>query len=182
MYGKEAWVGPYIVWGRVSGVVQSGSKSVSKFDGVSDMALVYQLCGRRVQKRVNGLCSPWCQTLQFLPVCHGAFQSATAVLELRSSESEKVSPCVGSLRGTAGAPTVSSTDSIPTGFEAGSCGALSSWSRNPGLGGLVWERTPHFWDIPSEFLSTTHGWETSQFCICTPPTSLDGCGFLMWFL
>ena len=31
----------------------------------------------------------------------GASQAATPVLELRGSESEKVSPCVGSLRGTA---------------------------------------------------------------------------------
>ena len=31
----------------------------------------------------------------------GAFQAATLELELRRSESEKVSPCVGSLRGTA---------------------------------------------------------------------------------
>ena len=31
----------------------------------------------------------------------GVFQAATPVLELRGSKSEQVSPCVGSLRGTA---------------------------------------------------------------------------------
>ena len=34
----------------------------------------------------------------------GAFQAATPVLELRGSESEKVSLCVGSLRGTTWGP------------------------------------------------------------------------------
>ena len=45
---------------------------------------------------------PRCQTLQFLPVYPiGAFQAATLVLELRGSESEWVSLCMGSLKGTA---------------------------------------------------------------------------------
>ena len=37
--------------------------------------------------------------------------------------------------------------------------------------------SPHSQDIPPDLLAPTHGWETSWFCICTPPTSLNGCGF-----
>ena len=51
--------------------------------------------------------------------------------------------------------------------------ALEPWSGGPDveLGFLALEiSTP-------KFLSTTHGYGTSPFCISTLPTSLDGCGF-----
>ena len=37
--------------------------------------------------------------------------------------------------------------------------------------------SPHSWDISSKFLSTMHGCGTCPICVCTPPTSLNGCGF-----
>ena len=47
----------------------------------------------------------------------------------------------------------------------------------PDIGILGWRcwcgaRTLRSWDIPPEFLSTTHGYRTSLFCDCAPPTSL----------
>ena len=48
------------------------------------------------EKDVLGL--PWCQTLQFLPVCHRCLSSYYLVLELRGRESKSH---VGSLKGTA---------------------------------------------------------------------------------
>ena len=62
-------------------------------------------------------------------------------------------------------------------FVARSCGDLSSWQCSPGLGACCGAITPCSWDIPAEFLSTIHGCGTSPFHICTPPTSLDRCGF-----
>ena len=63
-------------------------------------------------------------------------------------------------------------------FAARSCGDLSSWHWNPGLGSLLWGWDSLYLTYPSwTFLSTTHGCGTSLFCICAPPTSLDGCGF-----
>ena len=52
------------------------------------------------------------------------------------------------------APAASSTDSIPTDFAYRSCGDLSSWHWNPGLGSWCWSGTPHSQNIPPEFLST----------------------------
>ena len=59
------------------------------------------LCGRRVQKRYNGLCLPFCLGKSCPPAptlmpdmsvlyATGAFQAATPVLELRRSDSEYV--------------------------------------------------------------------------------------------
>ena len=42
-YGKAAWVGPKVGWGRVSGNLQHRSNSVSQVDRVSDMAPACQL-------------------------------------------------------------------------------------------------------------------------------------------
>ena len=66
----------------------------------------------------------------------GAFQAANPMLELRGSESEKVSPCKGSLKELLVTPEVSSTDSIPTGFCSQKFGgltflALEPWVRGP---------------------------------------------------
>ena len=108
--------------------------SVSQVDGISDMGPACQLCGVRVQKRDNGLCSPWCQTLQFLPVYHWCLSSFHP-----SAAAQKEWVWVGETmcglfkRNCLGALVVSSTDSIPAGFC--SCGVLSSWHWNPGLEG-----------------------------------------------
>ena len=70
----------------------------------------------------------------------GAFQAATPLLELRGNESEWVSPCVGSLRGTAWG---SKQKFLPLtqrllAFAARSCGGLifltlESWAGGPGM-------------------------------------------------
>ena len=70
----------------------------------------------------------------------------------------------------------------PLVFASRSCGDLSSWHWNPGMGDLVWVRdslagTTRSQDIPPKFLSTTRECRTSPFHICAPPTSLDGYGF-----
>ena len=62
-------------------------------------------------------------------------------------------------------------------FTARSYGDLSSWHWNSGLGTWCGAGTPHSQNIPPEFLFTTCVCGTSPFCICAPPTSLDGCGF-----
>ena len=61
-------------------------------------------------------------------------------------------------------------------FATRSCGNVSSWHWNSGH---CWcgVGIPPSQDIPSEFVSTAHGWAASPFCVCTPPTSLDGCAF-----
>ena len=51
----------------------------------------------------------------------------------------------------------------------------------PGTGTFCWETrceagSPHSWNIPLEFLSTTRGCGTSPFHDSAPPTGLDGCG------
>ena len=52
------------------------------------MAPACQLCGVRVQKRDNGICSPQCQTLEFVPYATRVFLATILVLQLRDSESE----------------------------------------------------------------------------------------------
>ena len=59
-------------------------------------------------------------------------------------------------------------------FAARSYEDLSSWQRNPGPGVWCGDGTPCSLDIPPKFLSTTCGCGTSPFCICSPPTSVDG--------
>ena len=89
-----------------------------------------------------------------------------------------LSPCVGSLRGTA-------WGSRSFFHRLNPCCFLQPevvGTYFPATGTLGWEAwcgagTPRSQGIPPEFLSTTRGWETSPFCICAPPTILDGCGF-----
>ena len=68
----------------------------------------------------------------------GAFQAATLVLELRGSESEWVRVCGGFFKRTCLGlqKFLPPTQSLMV-FAARSCGYLSSWHWNPGLGGLV---------------------------------------------
>ena len=89
-----------------------------------------------------------------------------------------MSLCVGSLRWTPCVPGFSSTSWILAGFCSQKlCGliflALEPWAGGSWCG----SGTPCSWNIPPKFLSTTHEWGTSPFCIFSPPTSLDGCGF-----
>ena len=106
------------------------------------------------------------------------FQAAMQVLELRESESERgESICAFFKRNCLGLQKfLPPTQSLLV-FAVRSCGDLSSWHWNPQLGAWYWSDTPHSWQIPSEFLSTTCGCGTSLFHICISPTSLSVCGF-----
>ena len=109
---------------------------------------------RGMGRAYNGLCSPWwggwagltmasvhldARHFSFSLYTTGAFQAATPVLELRGSESEYVSLFVSSLRGTAWAPEVSSTNPVPDGFCIQKLWeliflALEPWAWGPGVG------------------------------------------------
>ena len=66
----------------------------------------------------------------------------------------------------------------PRVYAARSCGDLSSWHWNPGLGDLVWGWDSLLLKYPS-WIFIHHTWGgTSPFCIFAPLTSLNGCGFL----
>ena len=73
-----------------SGDLQGGANSISQVDGVFDIAPAFQLCASAwggfrkgtmasahlsVRKNAVPQLSPWCQTLQFLPVCHWCLSS-----------------------------------------------------------------------------------------------------------
>lgn len=72
----------------VSRDLQSRSHSVSQVDGVSDMAIVYWLCGGRAQQRDNGSACLDVRHFSFSLFTTGALQAATPVLELSGSASE----------------------------------------------------------------------------------------------
>ena len=140
---------------RASVDLQGGSHSVSQVDGVSDMASACLLCGGRAQPRDNGLCSPWCQTLQSLPVRHWCLSSCY--------------PGSGAQR-----EWVWLGESVCGLFKRYCLGSRSSfhqlnlhWFLQPEVKGIylpgtrildwvAWFRsgTPHSQDIPPEFLST----------------------------
>ena len=67
----------------------------------------------------------------------------------------------------------------PLVFTARSYRDLPSWHWNPGLGTWCGAGTPHSWDVPPKFLSTTRGCGAthSTFCISMSPTCRHGCGF-----
>ena len=136
------------------------------------------LC-REGQNRGNGLCLPWCSTLQFLPIYHWCLSSCYP-----SAGAQKESIWVGDSvcgffkRNCLGFQNVLSLIQSLLGFAARSCGDLPSWHWNPGLLGLVWWG----WDsllpsIPPEFLSTTCGCGTNPLHISILPTCLNGFGF-----
>ena len=145
------------------------------------MARVCWLCGSShlsVWDKTVPQLLPWCQKLCFLPVCHWClsrcYPSAGA-----QREWIWVSSYVGSLRGTAWdsssffhwliqSPLVLQPEVIGTYLPHT---GMLNWGIWYGV------RTPHSWDIPLKFLSTTRVCGTSPFHTSTPPTSLDGCGF-----
>ena len=89
-----------------------------------------------------------------------------------------ISWCGGSLRGSAwDSRCFSSIDSIPASFCSQKLWGLIFLAQEP-WAGRVWcgAGTPHSWQIPPQFLSTTCGCGTNLFCISASPTSLDGCG------
>ena len=72
---QMAWVGLKVGWGRVSGNHQGWVNSISKADGDSDMVLA---CVDRLSEKIMAsartfvwekAAPPWCQTIQFLPIC-----------------------------------------------------------------------------------------------------------------
>ena len=66
----------------------------------------------------------------------------------------------------------------PLVFVARSCGDLSSWHWNPGLGCLVWSWDSLLLRYPS-WIFIHHKWEWNQPILCLRPS--DQCGW-MWFL
>ena len=71
---------------------------------------------------------------------------------------------------------------LPTTLSPLVFAARSMGTYLPGTGTLGWGScygagTPHSRDYPPKFLSTTCVCGTSPFCIFSPPTSLDRCGF-----
>ena len=96
-----------------------------------------------------------------------------------SSEVVSLSKCMcGSLRGTAWGPNSFFHRLNPHWFlQPEVVGTYLPGTRTLGWGTWCGAGTPRSWDIPPKFLSTTCGCETSPSHVCTPPTSLDGCGF-----
>ena len=129
-----------------------------------------------VWKRVFPQLLPWCQTPQFISVCHWCLSSCCPSAGA-PNEWVWLSLCVGCLKRTAWDSRSSSTDSI----RADLCSqklwriiflALEPWAgwHGVGLGLLVPKISlPNFvW---------TYRYRTSLFCISVPPTILDRCGF-----
>ena len=172
-YGKAAWMAPQL--GEVEPLWIS-----TVLARLMESQIWYQPTGSVGEglAQANGLCSPQCQTLQFLPVyywcppyCHP------------SAGTQRESVLVGD--SMCGFPRMnflglqqpaSSTNSIPAGFCSQKLWgliflALEPWAGGPSVGpGLraLKISLPNFYP---------HGCRASPFCICTPPTSLDGCGF-----
>ena len=120
---------------------------------------------------------PWCQTLQFFPICHWCLSICYPRAGVQR-EWVWVSPCVGSLRGTAWDSRSLFHWLSPCWFlQPEVMGIYLLGTRALGLGAWCAAGTPHSWDIHPEFLSTTHGCGTSLFCFSTHPISQDGCVF-----
>ena len=104
--------------------------------------------------------------------------AATLVLELRGSESEYVSPCVGSLRGTAWGSNNFSHQPNPHWFlQPEVVGTYLPGTGTLGWGAWCGVGTSWSSDIPPKFLSTICGCGTSPFCLCVPLASLNECAF-----
>ena len=108
----------------------------------------------------------------------GAPQAVFPALKPRRSESEWVSPCVGSWRGTAwGSRSFFHWLNPHWVLQPEVTGTYLPGTGTLGWGSWCGAGTRHSWEMPPKFLSTSCGCGTSLFGICPPPTSLDGCGF-----
>ena len=95
--------------------------------------------GGRAQQWDNGLCSPRCQTLQFLPVCHWCPLSChPGVGTQRERVGVGESVCGFPKRSCLGLQQPSPPIQSLLVFTARYCGDLSSWHWKPGLGSLMW--------------------------------------------
>ena len=133
-------------------------------------------CG--AQKGDNGLCYPWCQTPQPPPACHWCPSSC---LPGTWFQKEWVwvgeSMCGFFKRKCLGLQKFLPPTQSQLVFASRICGDLTSWHWNPELRGLVWGWDSSLLWYPSQIF-IHHMWcETSLFCVCALPTSLDGCGF-----
>ena len=76
------------MWHGVSGALQNVANSVSRVDGVSDMAPACQFCGGGFRKGTMASAHLDAKHFSSYQCATGTFQAATLVLELRGSESE----------------------------------------------------------------------------------------------
>ena len=199
---ETVWVGLQVGWDWVSGNYQGGENSVSQLDGDSGMVPACQLSGQRAHQRNNGLAStlflaesctplqllPWCQMIQFLPVCSWCLLSCCHSFGAQR-ERVWVHPCP--LKGITWdsrsfcltqpqshwflQPEVMGTSLLGTetlGWGVGSgCSGV-------GLGPFTPQGGPPQLRYPSWFLSATGGYGTSLFRVSAFPTSLDVASFL----
>ena len=121
---------------------------------------------------------PWCQIFQFLSVCHWCLLSCYPGAGAQR-EWVWVSPCVGSLGGTAWDSSSVFYWLCPCWFlQPEVLGIYLSGTGNLGWGSWCGCATPCSRDIPPKFLSITCGCGATLFHVCALPTSLDGCVFL----
>ena len=157
--------------------LQGGSHSVNQVDGISDIAPAHWFCLGRTQQRDNGLCTCQCQcqTRQSLPVwCPSSYYPGAG------AQREWIwvgkSMCGFSKRHFLGLQQPPPLAQSPLFLSHRLWGftflALESWAGGPGRGlGFL---TPEI----SLLNCYPCGCGASLFCVCTPLTSLDGCGFL----
>ena len=108
------------------------------------MAPAYKLCGLSAQQRDNGLCLPQTRHFSLSLDTTGTFQAATPMLHLRGSESEQVSPFVGSIKGTASGSSSLLHQLNPTGFCSQRLWGLIFLALKPWARGAWCEAgTPH---------------------------------------
>ena len=90
------------------------------------------------QKRDNSLCLPWCQVLQFLLVCDWCPSSCHSGAGAQREWVWVGESMGGFFKGNSlGLQKFLPLTQTPPVFAARSCGDLSSWHWNPGLGGLM---------------------------------------------
>ena len=187
-YGKNHW--KQLGWAlKLSGEGPQGIIGVEQCEP-GWWSLIYgthlpalSLSGESAQKRNNGLCQHFClresfpQLIALMPdnpvPSHTSLMSFNLLLWCSSSEgaSPSKSICRPFKRDCLGIQQfLSSTASIPDGFYRKKLWRLSSWPWNPGLRGLMWGWDPSLLRYPSQFLSSTHTYGTSPFCVSTSPT------------
>ena len=158
---------------------------MNQVDGVPDMvSTLYGSVWGRAQKRDHGhrlasgvwsgmklspRHSPWCQTFQFLLICHWCPSSCCpGAGDLREWVCVRPKTIVGPLKGGTWESCSFFCHPPPLVFITRSYGDLSSWHWNPGLCGLMWGWDSPLLRYPSGFLSTRHGCGTAH----SPPPRL----------